>query len=126
MKKMRISHAYFTRSALVVIGISALVQCCSAFTSTPHHGSVRTSKVPFAAQSALISSTSKPSDSDPVFDTIMRFELKQELLDCADEFQHLQQEMFAAKATEEASNKSRRNWFRRGNSKSDPIGGENL
>lgn len=123
---MKASDRTLTRHFLAVIGASLLVACCFAFPSAAfsrQHGGTS-----LAAQSLMVSSASKPSDSDPVFDTIMRFELKRELLQSADEFQVLQQEMFAAKAMEQEEQKKntkRRKWFRRGRN-SDPIGGENV
>lgn len=61
------------------------------------------------------------SETDPFFETIMRFELKQELLQAADEFQDLQREMFA-KAAEEKKGKSR--WFGRRRKERERIGGK--
>jgi uncharacterized lipoprotein YajG len=126
---MKASDQTLTRRVLAVIGASLLVARCSAFPISAafsrQHGVPSTS---LAAQSLTVSSASKPSDSDPVFDTIMRFELKRELLQSADEFQELQQEMFAVKAMEqeeEKKNTKRRKWFRHGRN-SDPIGGENV
>lgn len=104
---------------LAVIGASLLVSSCQAFTEVKiSRNQILRTTAPLAA--SLIPSSSKPNDTDPVFDTIMRFELKQELLQAAQEFQELQQEMFAAK--QEEKNKTKRKWFQRRNK--DPIGGK--
>jgi hypothetical protein len=125
---MKTSNRTMTRRFLAVIGTSLLVARCSAFTSAAFSKQRGVSSTSLAAQSLMVPSATKPSDSDPVFDTIMRFELKRELLQSADEFKELQQEMFAAKAMEQEEqkkNSKRRKWFRRGRN-SDPIGGENV
>lgn len=44
---------------------------------------------------------------DLAFDTLMRFDLKRDLLVAADEFKELQKDMFAAKATEKSKKKRR-------------------
>ena len=96
-------------STTLVMAVATLVAQCSAF------GTV-------ISRSALLSATAKPSDYDPVFDTIMRFELKQELLQSMAEFQQLQQEMFQTNSQQQQE-KTKRRWVRRVKDGEDPIGG---
>lgn len=67
-------------------------------------------------------SSIQSNENDPLFDTIMRFELKNELLQAADEFQVLQQREMIAKAAEAKLGKSR--WFGRKGGNRERIGGE--
>ena len=75
-------------SLLVVIATFSVASQGAAFAppTTCNHAE-RSNNPSFAAvESLLYSSTAIPSEDDPVFDTIMRFELKRELLQAALEF----------------------------------------
>ena len=69
----------------------------------------------------LVHLSIQSSETDPFFDTIMRFELKRELLQAADEFQELQREMYAMAAE---AKEGKRRWFGRQRKEGDRIGGE--
>lgn len=108
-------------SLLAVIVTSSVVsQQGATFTSTISDHVERSKPSFAAAESLLFSSAAKPSDEDPVFDTIMRFELKRELLQAAREFQELQQEMFAVKQQQDKVNTNPK-WYQRRNR--DLLGG---
>ena len=101
-------------SGLVLVICSTVVSRCSAFTAL--------SRNHVRSQLHRRHSSIQSNENDPFFDTIMRFELKQELLRAADEFKELQQREMSAKAAEEKRGKSR--WFRRKRGKGGRIGGE--
>lgn len=99
-------------SGAVLVFVATVFTRCNGYTVFRNHVRSNLHLLHFSFQS---------SDTDPTFDTIMRFELKKELLQAADEFQELQREMYAM-AAEEKQGKTR--WFGRQRKDRERIGGE--
>lgn len=103
-------------SGLVLAICSTVLTRCSAFTAL--------SRDHARSQLHRRLSSIQSNEKDPLFDTIMRFELKHELLRAADEFQVLQQREMIAKTAAEEEKYAKSRWFGRKGRHKERIGGE--